>query len=265
MERRWAADASAIVTVNEGLARTLAVIVGPVRSVIVGNCPPRWTPPARPRDLLREACAISPSAPVVLYHGRFGPNRGLGNVAAALQRPELQAAHLVFMGSGPLRGDLEVMVNDPGYGGRIHVLDPVAPEELIEWIAAADVGVATNVPVCLNERLSTPNKLFECLAAGVPVVSSDFPIRRQILLCDPGGPLGEVCDPREPADIAAAIARVLALVPEERLALHIRCSEAARDRWNWETESARLVALYATLLDGPGGDEAHINAREAAA
>jgi glycosyltransferase involved in cell wall biosynthesis len=78
-------------------------------------------------------------------------------------------------------------------------------------------------------------------------VSSDFPIRRRILLGDPRGPLGEVCNPDDPADIAAAIGRILALLPADRAALRARCAEAARERWNWETESARLVALYRSL------------------
>ena len=104
-----------------------------------------------------------------------------------------------------------------------------------------------NQPVTANERLSTPNKLFESMAVGLPVVSSDFPERRRIILGDPEGPLGAVCDPTSPEAIATAIRSILDLPPAERAALRSRILRAAHERWNWETESARLVALYEEL------------------
>jgi len=96
----------------------------------------------------------------------------------------------------------------------------------------------------LNHALSTPNKLFECLAAGVPVVASDLPEMRRIVVGDPDGPLGELCDPSSAGDVARAIARLLAMPPAEMADLRARCLRAAHERWNWETESARLVELY---------------------
>jgi glycosyltransferase involved in cell wall biosynthesis len=120
----------------------------------------------------------------------------------------------------------------------------------VPWVAGADVDVMAIQPSTLNYRLSTPNKLFECLGAGVPVVTSDFAAMRGIVMGDPDGPLGAVCDPGDPASIAAAIRWVLDQPPMERLALRARCLRAAHERWNWETESARLVALYAELSAG---------------
>src|SRR5664279_3615515 len=55
----------------------------------------------------------------------------------------------------------------------------------------------------LNHRLSTPNKLFEALAAGVPIVASDLPELRRIVMEDPAGPLGVLCNPTHPVTIVA--------------------------------------------------------------
>jgi glycosyltransferase involved in cell wall biosynthesis len=144
------------------------------------------------------------------------------------------------------------MAADPRYGGRFHVLDAVPPDALPEWVASADIGVMPIQASTLNHRLSTPNKLFECLAAGTPVVVSDFPDMRRIVLEDPDGPLGATCDPTSPAGIAAAIHEVLDRDPAATADLRVRCLRAAHDRWSWEAESARLVALYADLTGGDG-------------
>jgi glycosyltransferase involved in cell wall biosynthesis len=94
---------------------------------------------------------------------------------------------------------------------------------------------------------ATPNKLWEGLAAGVPVIVSDFPIIRRIVMDDPVGPLGATCDPTDPLSIAGAIRAIVERQPDERAALRARCLRVAHERWNWESESARLVDLYAGI------------------
>ena len=68
-----------------------------------------------------------------------------------------------------------------------------------------------------------------------------------VVLDDPDGPLGALCDPTDPAAIAAAIRSLLDLSPEDRAELRARCRRAAQERWNWETEVAGLVELYRDL------------------
>jgi glycosyltransferase involved in cell wall biosynthesis len=104
-----------------------------------------------------------------------------------------------------------------------------------------------NQPATLNERYSSPNKLYESIAVGTPVVGSDFPERRRIVTDDPDGPLGTLCDPTDPHDLARALSEVLELDPVAAEDLRRRCHRAAQLRWNWEIQSDRLLALYARL------------------
>jgi glycosyltransferase involved in cell wall biosynthesis len=247
LERRLAARTIALVTVNRTLGQILSKRLAAQRVVVVHNCPPRWSPPPSPGDPLRAAAGISASTPVVLYHGGFTRDRGLLELADSMLEPGLEATHVVFLGYGPLDGELRARAEEGSSGGRIHVLGAVPPDVLPEWVATADVGAMPNQPRTANELLSTPNKLFESLAVGLPVVSSDFPERRAIVMDDPDGPLGALCDPTDIRSIAAAIRSILDLGPDEREALRARCLHAAHERWNWETESARLVALYDSL------------------
>jgi glycosyltransferase involved in cell wall biosynthesis len=250
LERSLSRRADALVTVNQTLADLLNRTYGFSRVVILHNTPNRWDPPTVPDDRLRAAAGIERGTPVALYHGGFGTDRGLVPLAEAMLTPGLEGCHLVYLGFGDLRERLVDLAAETRFGGRIHVLDAVPPDELLAWVASADVGVMPNQPATANERLSTPNKLFESLAAGIPVVTSDFPERRRIVLEDPAGALGAVCDPTDPASIGAAIRSIVSLDPVATADLRRRCLTAAHERWNWETESRRLVDLYADLTGG---------------
>ena len=246
-ERRQARHATALVTVNRSLGEILGPRFGIKRVVVVYNTPARWEAPAERPNLIREATGLPADAPIALYHGAFFLHRGLEELAAAILEPGMERVHAVYLGYGNQEPVLREMGADPRYGGRIHVLEAVAPAVLPLWVASADVGVMPIQASTLNHRLSSPNKLFESLATGLPVVVSDFLEMRRIVLQDPDGPLGAVCDPADPASVARAIRSILDLSQTERDDLRARCLRAAHERWNWETESARLVALYESL------------------
>jgi glycosyltransferase involved in cell wall biosynthesis len=249
-ERRWTRAAAALVTVNESLAEALGGRYKPRRTVVVHNCPVKWDPPIPRPDLIRAATRIPSGAPIALYHGGFSAHRGLEELAGAILRPGLELVHAVYLGYGSRRAMLDRMAADPIYGGRLHVLGAVPPEELLPWVASADVGVMPIQPSTQNHRLSTPNKLFEGLAAGLPIVVSDFPEMHRIVLDDPYGPLGAVCQPDDVDDVARAIRSIVELPADEREALRERCLRAAHDRWNWAKEVDGLLRLYADLESG---------------
>jgi glycosyltransferase involved in cell wall biosynthesis len=75
-------------------------------------------------------------------------------------------------------------------------------------------------------------------------VSSDFPERRRIILDDPEGPLGAVCDPTDPASIAGALRSILDLAPSAMADLRARCRRASAARYDWATQLEILVTLY---------------------
>jgi glycosyltransferase involved in cell wall biosynthesis len=246
-ERAWARQADALVTVNKALATELGPALRIERVVVVHNCPPRAAADVAPNDRIRAAASIPADALIVLYHGGLRPGRGLRQLADAMLEPGLESAHLAFIGFGPTRDEVVSLAAEGRFGGRLHVLAQVPPDEVVDWVASADVAAMPIQPSNRSYELSTPNKLFEALAAGVPVAASDFGGIRSIVVDDPDGPLGELCDPTDPADIARAILAILSLSPDARADLSERCRRAAHERWNWETESARLVDLYSEL------------------
>jgi glycosyltransferase involved in cell wall biosynthesis len=250
IERAQVRRADTLITVNDELAAILDRRYHPRRTVVVRNCPPRTVRYGGP-DLLRGAIDIRPDQPLILYHGLLAPNRGLDTLAAALLEPGLEHARAVFMGFGGWRDHLERLAADPRFEGRVHVLDAVPADELLAWIASADVGALALPSTDLNLRNATPNKLFECIAAGVPVIVSDVPAIRRIV-DDPSGPLGVYADPTSPTSLAGAIRSILERPPAERTALSARCHAAADRRWNWETESEALLGIYDRIATRSG-------------
>jgi glycosyltransferase involved in cell wall biosynthesis len=119
----------------------------------------------------------------------------------------------------------------------------VAPEDLLDWIACADVAAMPIQPSSLNHRLTTPNKLFEAMAAGVPVVVSDLPGMAAIVR-ETG--CGLVVNPVDPAAIARALRQILD-GPAERDTMGSRGLQAAHAKYNWEIQVASLLDEYSRL------------------
>ncbi|HWP62580.1 MAG TPA: glycosyltransferase family 4 protein, partial [Candidatus Binatia bacterium] len=244
LERRWARRASRVVTVNNGYARVMADRWGVPMPAVVMNCPdPRPRMAERPRHF-HATLGLAPTTPIVLYHGGFSPDRGIEELIEALAL--LPGIHLVLMGYGVLEAQLRARAAEGD--GRLHVLPAVAPEVLLDWVASADVVAIPIQPTTLNHRLTTPNKLFEALAAGVPIVASDLPGMAPIVR-ETGA--GVVCDPTRPAAIAAAIRGILELPEVERRAMGERGLRAAAEHYNWAAQVAVLLAEYGRLTGRP--------------
>ena len=241
-ERRWVRRADALVTVNEPIAdhleRTWSL---PRRPTVLLNCQPRWVPPEPRPDLIRAAAGLPPERRIVLFLGRLGRERGLDEAADAVL--QLADAALVLIGFGPWEEQLRARDRDPAYAGRHVTLPPVHPDDVPAWTASADVSIVAVPANSLNQRLSTPNKFWESLTAGTPVVvGRDLEVMRAIVEADG---LGEVADPADTADLAAALQRILEAPAAEREALRERCLRATRERYNWETAVSPYLALVA--------------------
>jgi glycosyltransferase involved in cell wall biosynthesis len=242
-ERGWARRVDLVVTVNDAYADLLAPLLDVPRPLVVRNCLDAWEPPGdRPPDLVREALGLPPAVAIVLYQGGLLTDRGIEEgMEAILAVPD---AHLVVLGFGAYRDRYATMARDPRYRSRVTLLPPVPPDDLLAWTASADVMLMAIQPTSLNHRYTTPQKLWEAIAAGVPVVASDLPGMAEVV-----GELGcgVVCDPTDPAAIAAATREVLGWPAAEREATRERLLAAARGPYGWAAQAEALLAAYGRL------------------
>lgn len=215
------------------------------RPTVVLNCPVGGN--ADPSASEGEAPVAVPKnggtasqEPVVLYQGGFAPNRGLRTLV--LSAHGLERGTIVLMGWGRLEEELRELIASEGLGDRVRIVDPVPPGEVIAAAATASVGVIPYEPVGLNNTLCCPNKLFDYLAAGLPVAASRLPELARIVEQDE---LGITFTPGEPAALSMALNEILE-DPVRYGKMRQRAREAAT-RYTWEQESRKLLALY----DGP--------------
>ena len=117
------------------------------------------------------------------------------------------------------------------------VLDRPAVRRVLE---SAVAGLVT-FHFSPNHVDAQPNKLFEYMAAGVPVIASDFPLWRSLV-----GEAGVCVDPQDPRAIAAAIDEIVG-DPERAAAMGRAGAQAVADRYDWASESAALCAMYDTF------------------
>lgn len=149
---------------------------------------------------------------------------------------------LALLGYGAAADDLRRLAVSLGIGGRVVVIPPVQPELVPAAIQGASVAAALLRPDSWHIRATLPNKLFEAVAAGVPVVASNtFGLRRIVSRYE----LGLLCDPTDPAAVAAALRQILE--PENQVKFRQRV-QAAQTVINWQAEAAKLCAVYEGLL-----------------
>ncbi|HEV8281638.1 MAG TPA: glycosyltransferase [Candidatus Limnocylindrales bacterium] len=241
-ERRWARRADRVVTVNRPYAEVMGRRWGLELPLIVMNCAYRTDPPDPKPRRFHDALGLDPATRVVLYQGGFSRDRGIEQLIAAI--PSIPDAVLVLLGYGSLQAELEAVAANPATGGRVRVLPAVPPTELLAWVASADVVAMPIQPTTLNHRLTTPNKLFEAIAVGVPVVASDLPgMAPTVREAD----AGLLVDPTDPVAIATACRTLLDEPSVAAAARRTRILAAAHATFNWETQLAVLLAEYERL------------------
>jgi glycosyltransferase involved in cell wall biosynthesis len=245
VQRRLVPRAAAVLTVSKPIRERLATTYR-VPVSLVPNYPELEDPPPAPRPL-RTLLAepIADDAPIVLYLGGVQPGRGLEELVSAL--PEVPDAVLVCLGVTDTPRSLVALAEERGVVARLRLVPPVPSEEVVGWAASATVGVALATPISENNRFSLPNKLFQCMAAGIPVLANDFPHVRTIVE-DAGA--GLCVDSTDPRAIAAALRRLLA-DPAAAAEMGRRGAAAIRDRYHWGVSERALLEAYAQIAARP--------------
>ena len=179
------------------------------------------------RDL---GLAIPEEAPLLATVGALIPRKGQRFVIEALA--QLPDAHLLLVGTGPDRADLDELADRLGAAGRVHFLGSLDHADLPIVLGAADAMVLPSA----SEGLA--NAWVEALACGTPLVITDAGGAREVVTGDAAGRIVE----RSASAIAAAVRELIAEPPgQDEVA-------AFATRFSWQANAAALATYYDSLI-----------------
>lgn len=181
--------------------------------------------------------------PAIAYVGSISVRRGIRKILEGLALlPSSLPAQMMLAGPlspGGLRPEIEVL---PGWS-RVQYLGVLDRPGVADLLSRARLGVVVLQPEP-NFVNAKPIKLFEYMAAGIPVIASDFPLWRRII---DGAGCGLLVDPQDSGAIARAIQYLLTHEAEAET-MGRRGRQAACELYNWSTEEHTLLQFYSKLL-----------------
>lgn len=176
---------------------------------------------------------------VVCYVGSITEVRGIYQMVKALEYTNVK---LLLGGMFSPPSLKEKIVQNDGWKSIIY-LGYLSREDIKKVLSVSLAGLVVLNPEP-NHLNSQPNKLFEYMSAGIPVIASNFPLWKEILEENNCG----ICvNPFDPKEIADAINWVVNH-PREASEMGKRGRELIIKKYNWEKESLKLIKTYQNLL-----------------
>ena len=216
-ERRMVGHCESVITVSSELRDWIEQHLQPRRTVIVRNS---FTPVAPPLEVPRYPRGI-------VYAGRIAVGRDLEAAFGAIFPPGVPLTLV-----GPVEPGFSIPA-DVRYEGVMDI------DRIPSVLATHGLALVSLEDTCLNHRLALPNKVFQSVASGVPVVAADLPALRR-LVSEFG--IGTLYRSGDSESLAAATAEAVGRYDELK-----RQVVAAQPVLSWEVDAQRLRSVYREL------------------
>jgi glycosyltransferase involved in cell wall biosynthesis len=231
----------AVITVNASIAAELEKRYGLPEVFVIQNADRIRSLPVISR-IFHEFFSLSDKTHVLLLQGGLSAGRNLETLIEGLAHSTNDQIALVVLGDGPIKESLTASVSRLGLESRVFFHPAVPQDDLPRFTAAADAGVIPYQATCLNNYYCTPNKMFEFIAAGLPILASDLPEISRMVAGNNLGLAGNM-------DNAATVGQMI----DDFFSNEIRFKEwqvnvlKARKEICWEVEEKKLLAIYEAL------------------
>ena len=200
----------------------------------------RNTPPARKFDnkKTRKELDLPEDKKIVILQGSgINIQRGAEELIQSMQY--LDKHLLLIIGGGDVIQDLKQLASEMNLNNRIRFLPRQSMEQLYQYTMNADLGITIDKDTNLNYRYSLPNKLFDYIHAGIPVLASQLVEIKKIL---EKYDIGETIESHNPAHIAQKVKQMTSnskKIKEWKENLKFAASEL-----NWEKEEQVVLNVY---------------------
>lgn len=239
LEALCLSEASATVTVCDSIADAMSAELGGRRPIVVRNIPKLDAIFTREYPPLKEQLGLPASSFVVLWQGGTGPTRMIEPIIESLAHAPratfvIRGPSLDCYGDGYLQLARRLGVED-----RLIMVGPVPSRDVVAAARGADAGIWTLPALCRNFTYALPNKIFEYIASGLPVLAAHYPEASRLIS---ENDLGFTFDPYDPYSIASAINQ---LIDNPAMAARFRRNTSlGLKRLDADAEWQKLVVLY---------------------
>ncbi len=223
-----------MVTVSDSIAGIFRDRYG-IRVTVVRNIPPNR---AMKKAATRKDLKLPEDRRIVILQGSgINIQRGAEELIESMHF--LDGVHLLIIGGGDVMGSLKKMAEDLKLTDRIGFRPRMPVSELYQYTTNADLGVSIDKDTNPNYRYSLPNKLFDYIHAGIPVLVSPLvEVRRVVEEFE----IGMILDSHEPRHIAEKIKS--ALSDQKQLEKWKENLKFAASALNWEKEKLKLESIF---------------------
>jgi glycosyltransferase involved in cell wall biosynthesis len=229
---------SHIITVNDSIAQTYKHLYKK-DLLVVRNIPTKYHPKT---NLSKEELNIPENSFLIIIQGS-GLNVERGIEEAVLAMKQLENTTLMLVGDGDVMPVVKELIKKHRLEDKVKIFGRRPYEEMMQYTMHADLGLTLDKPLSKNYEYSLPNKVFDYMHAGTPILASNLvEIERVIRTYQIGSILSEV----SPNAIASAI-KELKGQPELLMQQKEACRKAAEIE-NWENEKSKLESLIRSAL-----------------
>jgi len=197
-------------------------------------------------DRLRQHLGLGPDVRIALYQGNIQPDRELDRLIRAASFLE-QNIVIVMMGKADpaTLSQLEALIASERVADRVKIMPPVPYEELLDLTASADIGLSV-LPLNYTAHLNVclPNKLFEYMMVGVPVLVSSLEAMAEVIQ---RYNIGCILPSLTPSGVGASINTMLA-DPVALVRMRRNELKASQQEFCWDKERQQLIDLYQKVL-----------------
>jgi glycosyltransferase involved in cell wall biosynthesis len=236
LERKLVPKVDAAYTVCDSIAEVYEELYG-IDFKVVRNLPVY----SENGNIPSETTPIPGATKIILYQGALNMGRGIEAMIRAMQFVE--KAELWLVGDGDLTAQLKQLVEELHLEGKVKFLGKLPIDRLSEVTRQADLGLSLEEDLGLNYRFTLPNKLFDYIQAGVPVLVSNLPEMRRIVEQYEIGAIAQTHQSKELAETMTSV-----LNDSEKNKLWKKNLPQAAKELCWENEEKVLLEIYRAFV-----------------
>jgi glycosyltransferase involved in cell wall biosynthesis len=238
IERKILPGLRYFITVSDPIAEQYYIEYG-IRPVTIRNCADRSD---QIEPFTRSELGIDPGDLLLIFQGAgINIQRGGEELIGAIQ--QVENVTLLVVGSGDVFDDLKEMSARLSLSGRVKFIQKVPWEEMMRYTKSADAGLSLDKNTNMNYRFSLPNKVFDYISAGIPVIAGDLPEVTRVITKNT---CGVIIPEITPDEIAQAIKQLD--LNRDKLRVLKQNAYYASQTINWENESLKVKELYSVFF-----------------